>query len=689
MPKIIPDPIRFRSGGTTFKYDKSLTIPDSILRKLNKVDFFESKLRPDIVRIVNRFFDAVFVIPYGQSFGEILRKFEGEIFLRTYGLEGSRRYETVLIDLYGSEVMKEFSANKKQLWFAQAYSELAENEPEVLAERALTLPLGLPDRYWELQGTHTGVAKRVLLVCPQIATNAYYRESYEKFKKFIGEFPHLILGVQDVKVEDPNVSGYLNDQELVAAYQDSAVMYYPWRNPRHVHYTPIEAAVIGLPVVFYDDSLLARIAPEVEMGKCSNERDARLLLEMILNNDVGYSAPIVANQKLFGKKFTRVHCEQQWHEELRRTNLTASNVKSSNFGIEAKRFLLMPILRGRSTRYKVPKSEPKWIPNFWNFDESNISSLCSGVDFTNSDMPDFIRNFSGLSFAEPHGRWSDSEAIRLELNHTLPEFFQLRLKGFAHSSNAGKHMVLRVGRERYFFTLGDEASGPREVSLLVHANNKDSDIEILIPEPSMVPNDDRRIGICLQYLSIVPVQTEKIVRVKRRPAPTDKLFGVACLEGLRSTFGRTFRNVLDIERFETDELLEFSLFNSVDLSVDELPSDLLEAEGLSWAESNGRWSDSKFVVLKFSHSFPKTFTLEVSGFAYSSNKGKKIQVQIGNRKRSFSFSGDNHEIRKETLRFEHVSLTNEIRFRIPSTVKISSDSRSLGVFFSSLKMQKI
>ena len=689
IPKVIPDSSRFRSGGFTFEFDHTLSLPDSVIQKLNKVDFFESKLSPKIVRLINRYFDAVFVLPYGTSFREIIRKFEGEIFLRTYGMESSKRYENVLIDLYGATIMREVMSKKEKIWFAQAYAEVAENEPPVLAERALTLPLGMPNRYWDLQRTHRGTSKKVMFVCPQIATNPFYKILYEEFKSFIGDIPHVILGVQNVEVDDPNVMGYVTDSELVLTYQNSAVLYYPSRNPRHVHYTPIEASVIGLPIVFYEGSLLSRIAPEVESGKCRSDMEARELLSEILANDVSFGAAISIKQQPIGDRFSEEYCRRSWSDELSRTQLGSNKFREENFWVEVKRMLLMPFLRGRMTRYQIAGHPEKWNPNFESGDISEVATLCSGIDFSSDELPVYLRSFSGLSFVEADGRWTNGKKVTFELGHVLPEFFEVHLEGFAHISNAGGTFVLRIGRKRYFFTLGNGEHGPRKASVLVHAKRKNSDIEIFIPHPWSVPDDNRRVGIFLQNLRIVPVQAKRVIRVRRRLSSLNNFFSVLKTEGLRSTLGLTSEIAFDSETINTGLWTESSLSRAIEFSSEELPAILVHSTGLSWAEPDGRWSDSKFVILKFSHTLPKKFILEVSGFAFSSNRGRNIQVRIGNQKNVFAFNSEEYQISKVSLLFEGVSPTNEMRFRVPSVVKIPNDSRALGLFFSSLNIQDL
>jgi hypothetical protein len=184
----------------------------------------------------------------------------------------------------------------------------------------------------------------------------------------------------------------------------------------------------------------------------------------------------------------------------------------------------------------------------------------------------------------------------------------------------------------------------------------------------------------------VPIEAEKIIRVKRRLPKLLTLIRIFRNGGLLAALGTQSEFALDIEKFENRALDESTLFREIDFSRDELPAYLVESSGLSWAESGGRWSDSNFVVLKLSHVFPKTFALELNGFPYSNSAGRDIEVRIGDRTKVFSFVTDEHQMEKVVVRFNGVSPTNEVRFRIPSTAKIPSDSRSLGIFFSTLRI---
>ena len=315
-PKAIPKTPSFRSGTVDFEYDQTLTIPKHVLSKLNQFDFYETVWPTEIVSLMNRYFGTVYVIPYGVQTKEALRTFAGQIMFRAFGLDNSQTYANVLQLLYGPAILADIAALGGRFWFAQGYDQLAECEPKLIADRAIYLPIGVPDFFWKTANSYTGVDRRVLFVCPNCVTNSYYAAIYAKFKEFIGDLPHVIVGAQDVPVDDPHMLGFVSNEELVRLYQESAVLYYHSTERRHVHYSPIEAAINGMPVVYYAESLLGRMTPEITLGRCTSPEEARRCIERILAGDREYSNSLRRQQQAIPQKLSDEYCQAVWKRNL-------------------------------------------------------------------------------------------------------------------------------------------------------------------------------------------------------------------------------------------------------------------------------------------------------------------------------------------------------------------------------------
>ncbi|MGF7032468.1 hypothetical protein J2T17_003391 [Paenibacillus mucilaginosus] len=316
VPKVIPsnDP-DFRSGGVSYEADSSLTIPKEALLTLNSFNFYANEWPEEITALINHYFGTVFTIAVRYPLIEVLTKFKGQIIFRAFGLQNELTYNTVL-----QYVIPEFESLKPKMenrfWFGQGYTQLAECEPAFLQDRALYLPIGLDRSFWIHANTWHGSGKHILFVCPHINDNPYYSNIYRGFKEAFGDLPHFIVGQQLSPVNDPHVLSNVSDEQLVELYKSSAVFYYHSHEIRHVNYSPIEASIVGTPVIYYSDSLLGRLADKPSPAMVHTISEARSVILKLLQNDQNTTNTIKNNQKFMEYLFSSEYCEPYWKNNL-------------------------------------------------------------------------------------------------------------------------------------------------------------------------------------------------------------------------------------------------------------------------------------------------------------------------------------------------------------------------------------
>jgi hypothetical protein len=503
-PKVIPTTAGFRSGAVDFSYDPSLTVPESTLARLNEFNFYDAEWPADIVALVNRYFGTVYIMPYGKQIEEAVKKFEGQILFRAFGLDGSRTYKSVLSALYGREIFDHIGRVRGRFWFAQGYEQLVECEPPFLADRSISLPIGVPDAFWVTANSYTGVDKRILFVCPNCITNPYYADIYKKFKADLGDLPHVIVGAQDVPVDDKNVLGYVSDEELARLYSDCAVLYYHSTELRHVHYSPIEAAINGMPVVYYADSLLGRMTPEISYGRSVSFKEARASIERILSGDAQYLRDLRTDQRALAHQFSDEYCRARWKENFSSSGYGAATQPENPIAIlwrEAKRVILSPISLGLSS---LPSGPPAALaPTCLGEEEIAVRSFIDeGIDFTNPDFPPFVRDVAGISFPEIGGRWSVGPAVTISLTEDLPRRFRLTLEGGAYGPNIGASAQIKIGNDLQTFTFRRDPGQGERVVLEFKTRRPSTKIKIKVPCPSFPLNDNRQIGLALTKMAV-------------------------------------------------------------------------------------------------------------------------------------------------------------------------------------------
>lgn len=450
-----------QSFAATHEFDSSLSIPAPALKRLNEFNFYEESWPADVVSIVNRYFGAVFVIPLGIGVVEAIDKFEGQIVLRAFGLQAPLTYDSVLEELHGSLLMYKIQGISSRFWFGECYEGLHECEPPLFQARAIYLPLGLPESYFADAGKWRGTAKKILFVCPNVITNPYYGQVYRDFKRDFGDLPHVIVGAQDVPVDDPNVTGFVFDNDLRALYRDCALLYYHSTEARHLHYSPVEATICGMPIVFYRRSLLDRLMPPDVQGAVDSTAEARDLVHRLLSGDSELSESLRSSQRDLGRYFSLAYCRQQWVKSMESRGFStalASHGRISVLWTELRRKMMLPLAHGL-TRVEPQRAtfdalRPARVPE--GGADTCGCALEDGVDFSVDKLASCLVATEGLSQAEPWGRWSTCKKVVIVLDHWLQGCFRLHLSVIGYGPNLGLEVAVRIGNVVKHFRLGRE-----------------------------------------------------------------------------------------------------------------------------------------------------------------------------------------------------------------------------------------
>ncbi|MDB4048719.1 hypothetical protein N9485_00775 [Luminiphilus sp.] len=297
VPKIMPYDPRFRSGSISWDYDAQLTISAQDLHLFNETNWY-APVDKSVWRRASECFDAIFCILHDKEpLFTASKYFSGAILLRAYGLQKEQTYDQVL------DFLSEGSCNLrgqilslgKRFFFAEAYGNLADVEPDYLKARRLFLPLGLPsegkDQVW------IGNTEKVLVTYPDLEINAYYATEYGRFKKHFRQFPYDVAGRQDIQSSDGAVLGWVSADARERQFIDYRLSYYDSAEPRHIHYHPLEAILAGQPLVFRAGGLLDSLGGSISPGRCQTTRAAKKVIQRLLKGDDTLCRAIIREQK--------------------------------------------------------------------------------------------------------------------------------------------------------------------------------------------------------------------------------------------------------------------------------------------------------------------------------------------------------------------------------------------------------
>ncbi|MEK3725865.1 glycosyltransferase [Paenibacillus sp. FSL H8-0034] len=316
-PKVVPKNILQQSGSVTYEYDNTLTIPQHDLQMLNEYNFYMNEDMPFIIRnIINKHFDIVIVMFDFYALNKIIDNFQGYIFARAFGLGDAHTYYDITKDVFGEDYFFKMEQIKDRFWFSHCYENIADIEKGIYKEKAVFMPLGLPDDFYTVENQWTGATDKVLFFCTRIKFNAVSGEIYQKFKKDFKGFDYIVAGNQPVPVDDVRVTGYLEREDINDLFRKCKVMYYHSTYPRHLHYHPLEAMIAGMPVVYMKGGALSILGGERQSGCCKDITEARKKVERILNGDIKLIEEIKEDQKEILYKFSYEFNKKAWEDNF-------------------------------------------------------------------------------------------------------------------------------------------------------------------------------------------------------------------------------------------------------------------------------------------------------------------------------------------------------------------------------------
>ncbi|MGH7858219.1 MAG: DUF7024 domain-containing protein, partial [Candidatus Binatia bacterium] len=131
-----------------------------------------------------------------------------------------------------------------------------------------------------------------------------------------------------------------------------------------------------------------------------------------------------------------------------------------------------------------------------------------GIDFRRPGRPRFVARWSGLSYNEEWGRWSDGSCVEIVLKDPLPARLRLMLDAYAYEANALHPVRLSVGESSVMLHVAGLPIQTYVAELETSGCERRLSLDIPFPtapppQQPGEPADRRRIGIGLQSLRFI------------------------------------------------------------------------------------------------------------------------------------------------------------------------------------------
>lgn len=318
-PKIIPNDPGYRSAVVDYSWDSTLSLDPYVIEYLNRHSFYDETWSATLTDILNENFQLLITSwsGYTTPLFEAIRKFNGATVARVFGRENPARYSDFIpLAIDAPILIDRIERGASKFWFGQAFDNLCEIEHPAIQAKALNLPVGLPGDFFEYEDTWIGDSEKALFLCPNIVDSAYYGNIYNNIVNDFKLLPMEIFGRQIKRPDDDRVLPYMPDADLYSLYQHARLMIYPSVEPRHLHYSPLEAMIIGTPVIYKDGGLLERLAGSALPGQCSTAEEMNEKAKRVLGGDQELISAIRSSQKVILEKLSDRSVHQQWVDAL-------------------------------------------------------------------------------------------------------------------------------------------------------------------------------------------------------------------------------------------------------------------------------------------------------------------------------------------------------------------------------------
>lgn len=280
-------------------YDNFLELSHEKIKILNDIDWYSNKiLDTNVITILNDNFSFIFITLLIEKtlLQQLLNLFTGKIYYRFFGRESNLRYNN-LIPFCHEKVKFIFS-------YEEIYNFETQFDNFFNKNNSFIIPLGLSTSLIaKIYKTYNPINNRLCFICSKINICPYYTQIYKDFINNFSDFDYVIIGRNNKNTNNKKIMNNLENNDYYKQIIISKVLYYHGKEPRHLHYHPIEAIFIGIPVIFHKESLLSKYLYNSK-GMCTTIHEAKNKCKRILNNDIQLINEIIIEQNKVLHLFT-------------------------------------------------------------------------------------------------------------------------------------------------------------------------------------------------------------------------------------------------------------------------------------------------------------------------------------------------------------------------------------------------
>lgn len=295
---------------------KSCTLPTNIVEQIRRINILGKKgnLSTEEAKLINQWIDCIFVSNYPEILQNISKWFHGYIVFRVFGHGDYTTYTEQMNRLHVD--IGQITASERYVWCPILHS-LDDREDKRIIKNKFYLNAFVSKERLEFAWKGPFSKPYVSTTISYLDSNPAARGIFENFINEFQEIPFVVLGKNSknaVKGISDKILGHLDDLSFYSKITESRIfVYFGLGSNYHLHYTPIEAIEMGVPVVFLEKSGLAQEARDhgindnelKKIGMCANPKEIKQFVLSKMNNIQALQNLANDQSNVFGKIFSR------------------------------------------------------------------------------------------------------------------------------------------------------------------------------------------------------------------------------------------------------------------------------------------------------------------------------------------------------------------------------------------------
>jgi len=255
--------------------------------------------------VIHSNFDLIITSAYHEAVANFLSQSTLPVGIRVFGLHGNHSYS----DWFDAKMSTLILQNKNRCSFLAAYDHLVDVEVD-FKDMFRFAPITCEPMDSDY-APRLVTDKAFLFRCSDCVLNQTAKAS-----KFLENFEgsgldFYVYSTDKSKFDDPRNLGVLTPEHMKRLFASLSAMFYDSEDPRHLHYSPLEAMWAQMPVVFLRQGMLGSLLP-YSPGKSSNVDEAKSILRRLVSGDSNLEKEIVWHQNALLLKMRNRNNMQEW-----------------------------------------------------------------------------------------------------------------------------------------------------------------------------------------------------------------------------------------------------------------------------------------------------------------------------------------------------------------------------------------